>query len=48
MHPLIEDVRLWQYGLDKPICTINLKMADNSYEILVGLQSWIHSATSPL
>lgn len=34
---IIEDVEDYgQYGLDKPTCTINLKTADNSYEILVG------------
>ncbi|MGI6764848.1 MAG: DUF4340 domain-containing protein [Anaerovoracaceae bacterium] len=33
----IEDVKDYgQYGLDDPICTINLSTADKSYEILLG------------
>jgi len=34
---IIEDVEDYgQYGLDKPVCTITLKTADETYEILLG------------
>ena len=34
---MIENVEDYgQYGLENPVCTINMETADNSYEILVG------------
>ena len=48
---IIEDVEDYgQYGLDKPICTICLSTADETWEILLRAitAAWIRSGMSPL